>query len=68
MEALNKELDDQRTKKLHEMRIKKQEFTPGMWNVHSVLLGGLGRDPDVEGQLALCEEKILVISFSILFV
>ena len=50
MDALNKELEQQRVKKLAELRVKKQEFTPGLWNAQAVLLGGLGKDPDVEGQ------------------
>ena len=49
MDALNKELEQQRVKKLAELRVKKQEFTPGLWNAQAVLLGGLGKDPDVEG-------------------
>lgn len=49
IDALNKELEEQKVKKLGELRVKKQEYTPGMWNAQAVLLGGLGKDPDVEG-------------------
>ncbi|XP_067940200.1 coiled-coil domain-containing protein 87-like [Watersipora subatra] len=48
MDDLNKELESQKTKKLNELRMKKQEYTSGMWNAQTVLLGGLGRDPNVE--------------------
>ncbi|XP_078607663.1 coiled-coil domain-containing protein 87-like isoform X4 [Branchiostoma floridae x Branchiostoma japonicum] len=41
-QALEKE------QKIEELRQKKSEFVSGMWNVNSVLLGGLGRDPLVE--------------------
>lgn len=49
MDDLNKELEEQRVKKLSELRTKKQEYTPGLWNAQTVLLGGLGKDPNVEG-------------------
>ncbi|KAF6040750.1 CCDC87 [Bugula neritina] len=48
MDLLNKELEEQKIKKLNEMRWKKQEYMPGMWNAQTVFLGGLGKDPDVE--------------------
>ncbi|KAI8480882.1 Coiled-coil domain-containing protein 87 [Branchiostoma belcheri] len=41
-QALEKE------QKIEELRQKKTEFVSGMWNVNSILLGGLGRDPSVE--------------------
>ncbi|XP_071965051.1 coiled-coil domain-containing protein 87-like [Antedon mediterranea] len=37
-----------REEKLKELKSKKSEFTSGMWNVNSVMLGGLGQDPEVE--------------------
>lgn len=49
MDDLHKELEEQKAKKLTEMRAKKQEYQSGMWNAQTVLLGGLGKDPDVEG-------------------
>lgn len=51
MDTLSKELEEQKVRKLGELRVKKQEYTAGMWNAQSVLLGGLGKDPDVEGLL-----------------
>lgn len=51
MDDLTKELEEQKIKKLNEMRSKKQEYTSGMWNAQTVLLGGLGKDPDVEGRI-----------------
>lgn len=54
MDALNKELEDEKIRKLNEMRVKKQEYTTGQWNVQTVLLGGLGKDPDVEGGHSFC--------------
>lgn len=41
--AKQREKDQQ----LSELRAQKTEFTEGMWNVNSVLLGGLGKDPDL---------------------
>ena len=35
------------------MRSQKAEYTEGMWNVNSVLMGGLGNDPQLEGELIL---------------
>ena len=35
--------------KLKELRAEKNKFEAGLWNVNSVMLGGLGRDPDVDG-------------------
>ncbi|XP_072038414.1 coiled-coil domain-containing protein 87-like [Amphiura filiformis] len=37
----------EKEQQLGELRAQKSEFTAGMWNVNSVLLGGLGRDPDL---------------------
>lgn len=59
MDALNKELDDQRKVKLSELRAKKQEYVPGMWNTQAVFLGGLGQDPDVEGMYKIIVYKLL---------
>ncbi|XP_033125153.1 coiled-coil domain-containing protein 87-like [Anneissia japonica] len=38
----------EREEKLNELKSKKTEFTSGMWNVNSVMLGGLGNDPEIE--------------------
>jgi len=51
VDALTSELEEQRVKKLAELRNEKQQYQPGMWNAQAVLLGGLGKDPDVEGRL-----------------
>ena len=40
----------EREKKLTELKLLKTEFQPGVWNVNSVLLGGLGNEPDVDGK------------------
>ena len=39
--------------KLNEIRAQKTEYQEGFWNVNSVMLGGLGRDPNIEGELTL---------------
>lgn len=36
-------------KKLQEIRAIKSEYKEGFWNANSVLLGGLGKDPELEG-------------------
>ena len=40
----------ERQAKLDELRTKKSEYQPGVWNVNTVLLGGLGKDPPLEGK------------------
>lgn len=40
----------EREKKLTELKLLKTEYQPGVWNVNSVLLGGLGNEPDVDGK------------------
>lgn len=40
----------EKLEKLKELREEKNKFSAGMWNVNSVMMGGLGRDPDVEGE------------------
>ncbi|OCT88725.1 hypothetical protein XELAEV_18017355mg [Xenopus laevis] len=50
--ALMKEKEHQKReqdKRRAEIQELKQKYTPGMWNINSVMLGGLGRDPVVEG-------------------
>lgn len=39
----------ERDQKLEELRAQKTEFKEGMWNVNSVMLGGLGKDPELQG-------------------
>ncbi|XP_075712827.1 coiled-coil domain-containing protein 87 isoform X2 [Rhinoderma darwinii] len=38
----------QRDKKIADLRSQKQCYIPGMWNVNSVMLGGLGSDPPLQ--------------------
>ncbi|XP_068133095.1 coiled-coil domain-containing protein 87 isoform X2 [Hyperolius riggenbachi] len=38
----------QRKKKIADLRAEKQNYKPGMWNVNSVMLGGLGSDPPIQ--------------------
>ncbi|KAK2559100.1 Coiled-coil domain-containing protein 87 [Acropora cervicornis] len=38
----------EREKKLAELRSLKSDFKPGVWNVNAVLLGGLGKEPEVD--------------------
>lgn len=35
----------EKEKKLEELKQEKNKYEEGMWNVNSILLGGLGRDP-----------------------
>lgn len=37
-------------KKLNELRDQKTVYKNGLWNVNSVLMGGLGKDPQLDGQ------------------
>lgn len=39
---------DEQNEKLAELRALKSEYQTGLWNVNSVMLGGLGKDPDIE--------------------
>ncbi|XP_074651927.1 coiled-coil domain-containing protein 87-like isoform X2 [Tubulanus polymorphus] len=32
---------------LNEMKSEKSKFTPGLWNPNSILMGGLGKDPEL---------------------
>ena len=34
---------------MEELKSRKSEYKPGMWNVNTVLMGGLGNDPEFEG-------------------
>ena len=42
----------EKEKKLEEMKSQKTEYKEGFWNVNTVLLGGLGKDPVLEGRLS----------------
>ena len=37
-------------RKMVNLRSQKNEFKEGFWNVNSVMLGGLGKDPHLEGK------------------
>jgi hypothetical protein len=39
----------EKEKKMKALQEQKAEFQEGFWNVNSVLLGGLGKDPVIEG-------------------
>ena len=41
----------EKEKKLEEMKSQKNEYNEGFWNVNTVMLGGLGKDPVVEGMI-----------------
>ncbi|PIK61283.1 putative coiled-coil domain-containing protein, partial [Apostichopus japonicus] len=43
--------EKERLQKLTELREQKSQYTEGMWNVATVTLGGLGRDPELEEDL-----------------
>ncbi len=34
---------------MDELRAKKSVYEEGMWNVNSVFMGGLGKDPELPG-------------------
>ena len=40
----------ERERKLAELKSLKTEYQPGMWNVNSIFLGGLGNEPEVNGK------------------
>ncbi|KAL0963002.1 hypothetical protein UPYG_G00348240 [Umbra pygmaea] len=44
--------------KIEALKGQKQEYVTGLWNVNTVLLGGLGKDPELEGDGASSEEDI----------
>lgn len=37
-------------RKLAELQNKKSEYKQGFWNANSVLMGGLGKDPLLDGK------------------
>ncbi|KAI1888116.1 hypothetical protein AGOR_G00181730, partial [Albula goreensis] len=43
------EENEKRKQRMDELKRKKQEFVTGVWNVNSVMLGGLGKEPILEG-------------------
>ncbi|XP_070542680.1 coiled-coil domain-containing protein 87-like isoform X2 [Ptychodera flava] len=48
-----------RKEKVNELKREKSAFKPGEWNVNSVLMGGLGRDPEVEMEEEEEEEEVI---------
>lgn len=40
----------ERERKLAELKLLKTDYKPGVWNVNSVLMGGLGNEPEVNGK------------------
>ncbi|ROI15405.1 Coiled-coil domain-containing protein 87 [Anabarilius grahami] len=40
-------------------RRQKQEFVPGFWNINTIKMGGLGREPELDGMLLFSIKKIL---------
>ncbi|KAM4036659.1 coiled-coil domain-containing protein 87 isoform 1-T2 [Anomaloglossus baeobatrachus] len=48
----------QRDKKLADLREQKQRYLPGMWNVNSVMLGGLGSEPPLQDVECEIKESI----------
>ncbi|KAM9311636.1 coiled-coil domain-containing protein 87 [Gastrophryne carolinensis] len=53
-----KEQKRQREKRIADIRAEKQSYRPGMWNVNSVMLGGLGSDPPVHDVELEINEKL----------
>ena len=43
----------ERQERMQELKTQKTEFQSGMWNVNSILMGGLGKDPELEGHFAV---------------
>nr|XP_006814200.1 PREDICTED: coiled-coil domain-containing protein 87-like [Saccoglossus kowalevskii] len=37
----------ERKQKIDEMKVEKSTYVPGLWNANAVLMGGLGKDPEV---------------------
>ena len=43
-----KPVEDEKELKLQQLKDQKSEYKPGEWNPRSVLMGGLGKDPEIE--------------------
>ncbi|XP_063302220.1 coiled-coil domain-containing protein 87 [Pelobates fuscus] len=50
LKKMEEELKRERDKKIADLRAEKQNYMPGMWNINSVMLGGLGSDPSLQGK------------------
>ncbi|XP_064199343.1 coiled-coil domain-containing protein 87 [Anguilla rostrata] len=46
--TLQEKESEKRREKIEALKSKKDEFVTGLWNVNSVMLGGLGKDPELE--------------------
>lgn len=42
--------ENYRDEKSEALRREKTQYTPGLWNVNTILMGGLGRDPEPESR------------------
>uniref|UniRef100_H3AWT7 Coiled-coil domain containing 87 n=1 Tax=Latimeria chalumnae TaxID=7897 RepID=H3AWT7_LATCH len=51
---LQEKLKRERELKIAELMSKKEDYVPGMWNINSVMLGGLGKDPAFEESDLFC--------------
>ncbi|XP_071795069.1 coiled-coil domain-containing protein 87-like [Asterias amurensis] len=40
----------ERQERMQELKTQKTEFQSGMWNVNAILMGGLGKDPELEDE------------------
>ncbi|CAH2277403.1 Hypothetical predicted protein [Pelobates cultripes] len=54
LKKMEEELKRERDKKIADLRAEKQNYMPGMWNINSVMLGGLGSDPSLQDQVFVC--------------
>ncbi len=45
--------------RLNELQAKKDEYEAGLWNVNTVLLGGLGKTPLLERKFLMCNKYYL---------
>jgi len=46
-----KSISSEREKQLAKLTEKKYSYTFGQWNVNTVVMGGLGKDPDLTAEL-----------------
>ncbi|XP_052796425.1 coiled-coil domain-containing protein 87-like isoform X2 [Mya arenaria] len=48
---------EKKLEKIEEMKVQKSEYQEGFWNVNSVLMGGLGKEPVIEEEEEESKEK-----------
>ncbi|XP_071761850.1 coiled-coil domain-containing protein 87 [Centroberyx gerrardi] len=58
LQQRRKEKLKRRREKMEALKRKKREYVTGMWNVNSVLLGGLWKDPTLEEEEESPEEEV----------